>query len=126
MIKDIQEFIKKYEFDKEDMTLAKFGFRMSLLEEEYKETIYACEDRDAEEIIDGLIDIIVIAIGTLELSGVDVNKAWNEVMRANMSKVRGIKPGRESSGGFDVIKPEGWKGPDHSDNHGVLDILLSE
>jgi hypothetical protein len=43
-----------------------------------------------------------------------------------MSKVRGIKPGREQSGGFDVIKPEGWKGPNHEDNHGKLREIFSK
>lgn len=97
---------------------------MSLLMEEFNETIKAMEDQDAEEWVDGHIDILVIALGNLELAGVDVEKAWKEVFRANMSKVRGIKPGREASGGFDVMKPEGWKAPDHSDNHGVLDELF--
>lgn len=98
---------------------------MSLLREEFEETWTAHLNGDAEEIVDGHIDLLVIAIGNLYLAGVDVEKAWDEVFRANMSKVRGVKPGRESSGGFDVYKPEGWKAPSHKDNHGVLDELFS-
>lgn len=124
-IVDNVEFQQKYEFDKELLTAKKLDFRMDLLKEEFGETLSAYENKDAEELVDGLIDLVVIALGTLYLSKVSVNEAWTEVFRANMSKVRGVKPGREQSGGFDVIKPEGWKGPDHSANHGVLDELFT-
>jgi NTP pyrophosphatase (non-canonical NTP hydrolase) len=119
-------FQKRYEFDKENFTKQKLEFRMSLLKEEYEETMSAYLDSDSEEWVDGHIDLIVIALGNLHLAGIDISKAWNEVYQANMSKVRGVKPGRESSGGFDVIKPEGWKGPNHEDNHGTLDEIFAE
>lgn len=124
LIENNNEFQKKYGFDQEEFTPQKLAFRMELLEEEYNETFKAWDEHNAEEWVDGHIDLIVIALGNLSLAGVDVEKAWNEVIRANMSKVRGIKPGRESSGGFDVIKPEGWTGPDHSDNTGVLNDVF--
>lgn len=124
MIRDTQDLYRKYGFFEEEFDLKKLVFRMELLQEEFEETTQAVIDRDAEEIVDGLIDLIVIAIGTLELSGVSTGKAWNEVMRANFDKKRGVKKGRESSGGFDVIKPEGWKGPNHEFNHGCLDEIL--
>lgn len=120
MIDDIRAFIAKFGFDKDDFDMDKLEFRLSLLTEEFIETQRAHGAKDAEEVVDGLIDIIVIAIGTLVLAGVDVDKAWDEVMRANLSKKRGVKKGRESSGGFDVIKPEGWKGPNHYENKGKL------
>lgn len=126
MIDDNIEFQKKFKFDEKPMTIDQLEFRMSLIKEEYNETLDAYMTGNSEEWVDGHIDMIVIALGNLYLAGVDVEKAWKEVFRANMSKVRGIKPGREESGGFDVMKPEGWKAPDHSDNHGVLDGLFSE
>lgn len=119
-------FQKKYGFDSEPLTYEKLKFRMDLLKEEFSETSDAFKDSNAEEWVDGHIDLIVIALGNLHLAGVDINKAWGEVYRANMSKIRGVKPGREQSGGFDVIKPEGWVGPDHKDNHGKLDEIFSE
>lgn len=125
MINDIKDFIEKFGFDKDKMDINKLLFRQSLSDEEYNETFSALGQRDAEEYVDGQIDQIVILIGNLLLQGVDVEKAWNEVHRANMTKQRGVKPGREGSGGFDVVKPPGWKGPDHSDNHGVLDSLFN-
>lgn len=123
-IEDNVEFQTKYEFDKEPLTYEKLKFRMDLLKEEFGETSDAFKDSDAEEWVDGHIDLIVIALGNLHLAGVDIKKAWREVFRANMSKVRGVKPGREQSGGFDVIKPEGWVAPSHQDNHGKLDDIL--
>lgn len=119
-------FQRKYRFDEQPVSKKNLDFRMELLKEEYEETTKAYSENDAEEFVDGLVDLVVIALGTLHLSGVSANEAWSEVFRANMSKVRGIKPGREQSGGFDVYKPEGWVAPDHSKNHGKLDELFNQ
>ena len=126
IIEDNKNFQSKYGFDSEPMTFDKLKFRMSLLQEEFNETLTAFIEGDAEEWVDGHIDLLVIALGNLHLAGVDIDTAWNEVFRANMSKVRGVKPGREESGGFDVMKPLGWQGPDHSDNHGKLDDIFKK
>ena len=124
IVDDIRAFTVKFGFDKDKFDAEKLKFRNQLLTEEFLEIQQALGAKDAEEIVDGLVDLVVIAVGTLVLAGVDVDKAWNEVMRANMSKVRGVKKGRENSGGFDVTKPEGWKAPNHSSNHGNLDEIL--
>jgi predicted HAD superfamily Cof-like phosphohydrolase len=125
MIQDNLDFQSKFGFDKDEWTKERLDFRIDLLTEEFQETHEAYMQQDAEELVDGLIDLIVIALGTLSLSGVDVEKAWKEVFRANMSKQRGVKPGREHSGGVDVFKPEGWEGPNHKDNHGKLDEIFN-
>lgn len=125
MINDIKRFIKKFKFDKEPMTREKLKFRMDLLKEEFGETMDAFVNGDVEEWVDGNIDLIVIAIGNLELTGVDTKKAWKTVMNSNMSKTRGVKPGREQSGGFDVIKEPGKFIPvNHKGNHGILKGLM--
>lgn len=95
-------------------------FRINtMLQEEFDETKDALKNHDAEELVDGLIDVIVIAVGTLDLMGVEAEKAWNEVLRANASKEVGIKEGRPNPYGLpDLIKPEGWVGPNHGGNHG--------
>ena len=96
-------------------------FRLGMMQEELDETKAAFENNDAEEMVDGIIDLCVFAIGTLEVFGVDANKAWDEVYRANMSKEVGIKEGRPNPLGLpDLVKPEGWKGPDHKGNHGNI------
>lgn len=106
-------------------TKEKLDFRVNTLQkEEFEELKTAVKEMNAEEVVDALIDTIVIAVGTLQIFGVDVDKAWATVWHANMAKERGTKNTRPESGGFDLIKPEGWKKPDHSDNHGELDVVL--
>jgi len=100
-------------------------FRLSMCEEELNETKDAIEAKDPEEIVDGLIDMCVFAIGTLDVMGVDANKAWDRVYEANMVKSPGVKEGRPNPFGLpDLIKPEGWTAPSHEGNHGELDKAL--
>ncbi len=61
-------------------------FRVEFLNEELDETRKAVAEHDAEEIVDGLIDLCVVAIGTLDAFGVDPYKAWDEVLQANINK----------------------------------------
>jgi predicted HAD superfamily Cof-like phosphohydrolase len=126
-IVDNEEFQIKYGFNQEPMTQEKLSFRMDLLTEEFQETMAAYMQHNAEEWVDGHIDLIVIALGNLYLAGIDVNRAWAEVFHSNMSKTRGVKPGRENSGGFDVYKEPGkFVKADHSDNHGTLNDLFNK
>jgi hypothetical protein len=102
-----------------------FKLRMRMLNEEFSETMDAYLQGDPEELIDGLIDLVVIAIGTLDIVGVDPHEAWNEVYNANMAKEVGIKPGRANKLGLpDLRKPSGWKAPSHKLNHGKLPDIL--
>ena len=94
-------------------------FRIDFLQEELNETKSGVAFGDAEEVVDGLIDLCVVAIGTLDAFGVDANKAWDEVLKANLAKEVGIKPERPNPLKLpDLIKPEGWVGPVHEGNHG--------
>lgn len=97
-------------------------FRLNFLQEELNETrAAALVDKDPEEIVDGLIDLCVIAIGTLDAFNVAAHDAWQEVLKANMSKEVGVKETRPNPLGLpDLIKPEGWQGPSHRGNHGYL------
>ncbi len=99
-------------------------FRVAFLKEEFDETFKAVGEKDAEEIVDGLIDLCVVAIGTLDLMGVDAYEAWHEVHKANMSKEVGVKESRPNPLGLpDLVKPEGWKAPSHLGNHGLLNNI---
>ena len=130
--KDMQNMHKKYGVNKwmqaelqSDVDWRKVNkfmeFRIKMMQEELDETKKAYQDKNEEEIVDGIIDLCVFAIGTLEVFGVDANKAWDEVYRANMSKEVGIKEGRPNPLGLpDLVKPEGWKGPNHEGNHGNI------
>jgi hypothetical protein len=93
-------------------------FRIEFIEEELNELKNSI---DEVETVDALIDIVVVALGTLDTFDIDIDKAWNEVFEANMNKEVGINPSRSNEDGLpDLIKPEGWKEPDHSDNIGLL------
>ena len=130
--KDMQEMHKKYGVNKwmqaekqSDVDIRRFNkfmeFRIGMMQEELDETKNAYKEKNAEEMVDGIIDLCVFAIGTLEVFGVDANKAWDEVYKANMSKEVGIKQGRPNPLGLpDLVKPKGWKGPSHEDNHGNI------
>lgn len=105
--------------------LAEFmQFRLSMIAEELQETRDAVDAKDPEEMVDGLIDIIVFAVGTLDLFGVDGKKAWYSVYNANMSKEPGIKEGRPNPLGLpDMLKPADWQAPSHEGNHGLFTKL---
>ena len=131
--KDISDMHQKFGVNKwftknkSDKALMKkyLMFRMLMLNEELHETMQAVNTDNAEEIVDGLIDICVFAIGTLNVLEVDADKAWDAIHSANMAKEPGVKAGRPNPFGMpDLLKPEGWKGPDHSDNHGSISDIL--
>ena len=131
-VKDINEMQYKYGVHKwihdnrfnPDQLKRYLEFRIDFLQEELSETEAALVGMDAEEIVDGLIDLCVVAIGTLDAFGVDAHKAWDEILKANLAKEPGVKPERPNPHGLpDLIKPEGWEGPDHSDNHGKLNDI---
>ena len=114
----VKEWFEKNKHDKELMNNY-LNFRLAMCKEELDETMDAIEAKDPEEIVDGLIDLCVFAIGTLDVFGVDANEAWDRVYEANMAKSPGVKEGRPNPFGLpDLIKPEGWTAPTHEGNHG--------
>lgn len=105
-----------------DKLAAFLQFRKDFLAEELRELN---EAKDADDIVDALIDLCVVAIGTLDAYDVNPYIAWNRVLEANMAKEPGIKPSRPNPLGLpDMIKPPGWQGPTHVDNVGLLSKLF--
>lgn len=102
-------------------------FRFKFLQEELNEGLKAIGEKNPKEIVDSLIDMIVVAVGTLDLYDVDFPTAWYEVLKANMSKQVGVKEGRPNPHGLpDLIKPPGFINPDHTGNTGLLDKCFEE
>lgn len=101
-------------------------FRIDFLQEELDEMREALDDPDfkkdrADETVDALIDLCVVAIGTLNAFDVDSYEAWNRVHSKNMEKNPGINANRPNPLGLpDLIKPPGWTPPTHADNVGLL------
>jgi phosphoribosyl-ATP pyrophosphohydrolase len=120
----VHEWFEKNKHDK-DLMDKYLEFRLSMCKEELDETVAAYAAKDSEEVVDGLIDLVVFALGTLDVFGVDAKAAWDKVYEANMSKSPGIKPGRPNKFGLpDLVKPEGWQAPSHEGNHGHLPNVL--
>lgn len=124
---DISAMHNKFGFDKwfaenrdnKELMQKYLAFRLSMCKEELDETLDAIEAKDPEEIVDGLIDMCVFAIGTLDVFGIDAEKAWDSVYNANMNKNAGVKKGRPNPFGLpDLAKPEDWQPPSHANNHG--------
>lgn len=111
-------------------------FRIDFLQEELDEMRSALVDyqagtlagnKAADDTVDALIDLCVVAIGTLDAFDVKSDEAWNRVHRANMAKEVGIKASRPNPLGLpDLIKPEGWTAPSHSDNVGLLSKIYGD
>lgn len=111
--------------DNKDLMDKYLRFRLSMCKEELDESLDAVNNKDPEEIVDGLIDLCVFAIGTLDVFGVDANDAWDRVYNANVAKEPGVKEGRPNPWGLpDLLKPEGWEPPSHEGNHGDLPKAL--
>jgi len=133
---DIQDMHTKFgvntvvrDLDKEKLT--KFlEFRLNFLQEELdeaKEAFSTLKADRAEDVVDAMIDLCVVAIGTLDAFDVDAYEAWNRVHGKNMEKTPGIKPNRPNPLGLpDLIKPEGWTSPQHADNVGILNRIFTE
>mgnify|MGYP003139862200 FL=1 len=111
MLKDIEEFHKKFDLPrrhgiKNNKDIV--DFRIKFLEEELRELKEGVEDNDDAKILDSLVDIVYVAIGTAYIFDYPFWVAWKEVQDANMKKER--KESARSK--FDVTKPKGWKHPD--------------
>lgn len=129
---DMNKMHQYYEADEAVLGLDKeklkafLDFRFNFLQEELNEGRDAIAAGNSEEIVDSLIDLVVVAVGTLDLYGVDFDRAWNEVLLANMNKRVGVKESRPNAFGLpDLIKPEGWVAPSHAGNHGLLTKAFS-
>lgn len=127
-VQDIKEMHEQFgvnpvvrNFDR-DKLVAFVNFRLDFLQEELNEARIGGN----EGLVDALIDLCVVAIGTLNALDVDPYVAWDRVHACNMIKKVGIKPSRPNPLNMpDLIKPPGWKSPEHGDNIGLL-VKLSE
>ena len=98
----VDEWFEKNKHDKELMK--KFiQFRMLMIYEELGETMSAINNSDSEEIVDGLIDLCVFAIGTLDIFKVDANAGKPQIAyRETMLK--------SSEGNGKFIRQSGGRG----------------
>jgi predicted HAD superfamily Cof-like phosphohydrolase len=91
--------------------------RISLINEEADEFAHALLNEDMLEQIDALCDLLYVTFGAAVELGVDLEPFFDEVQKANMAKVGGVKRADGKQ-----LKPEGWLPP----NHKMIFALLYE
>ena len=116
LIDDIDKFHKKFGFEKNTKVgipnnSELINFRTSFLMEELSEYTNAIVKKDSAEVLDALVDIVYIALGTAWLFNLPFDKAWKEIQAANMKKVRAKDTTGKRGTKFDVIKPKDFKEP---------------
>ena len=83
--------------------------RRNLIEEEITETLDAIRGNDLVELADGIVDSIVVLLGTAITYGIDVRPIWDIIHNSNMAK----EGGKLRDDGK-MMKPEGWVSPKFS------------
>lgn len=116
---DVHAFHEKYGLTTDpDVGNSKWlDFREKFMDEELAEFKEARAKGDHAGMFDALLDLVYVAMGTADGLGWPWQAGWDRVQAANMSKVRAERDGGNSKrgSGFDVVKPAGWKAPDHTD-----------
>ena len=83
--------------------------RLDLIKEELNELEQAMKSKDLKEVADALTDILYVTYGAGCAYGIDLDKCFKEVQRANMSKL--------GSDGKPIYNEKGkvMKGPNYSE-----------
>lgn len=90
------------------LTRRQLDERVHCLREELEELIIAANNQDLPEMADALVDLTYFAKGTAVMMGLPWAELFDDVARANLSKIRGI--GKRGHA-VDLVKPPGWVGP---------------
>ena len=88
---DVKKFMKT--FGQQVVTKPQFPdektvkLRFDLIQEELNELQHAIKTKDLKEVADALTDILYVTYGAGCAYGIDLDKCFKEVQRANMSKL---------------------------------------
>jgi predicted HAD superfamily Cof-like phosphohydrolase len=102
---------------------AEKNFRVAALFEELEE--FAQDDTLVGQ-YDALLDLMVFALGTMERMGYPLSEGFATVMACNLAKQVGNNPSKSNPGrgqykGVDLVKPDGWTGPEDK----LTEILIN-
>lgn len=113
---DTKEFLDKLRIEvKKVPSLPAYSDKIKRYEHMLEECEEFLEANDLQGVVDSLIDIVYIALGTANMCGVDEetwNKCWARVHKANMAKEVNHNLSNKKLG---VYKPKGWVAPDFAD-----------
>jgi len=107
----LKEFITKFDIPKGEFTDNLVNERIEMLKEELEEIIFAADNWQEVEFLDGLVDLVYFAVGTAVILDYKFNEAFKRVHEANMQKVRA----HTERSAVDLIKPPGWVKPNLKD-----------
>jgi predicted HAD superfamily Cof-like phosphohydrolase len=105
---DVKTFIEACEQEKNDKNVLLYK---NLIREEFDEFIKAFLESHEEDMLDGCMDMIWVILGFCYMKGYDVEGAWNEVARSNLSKIDSETKKVIKNKQGKVMKPQGWTPP---------------
>lgn len=108
MNNDVVKFIEACEQERNENNILLYK---NLVREEFDEFIKAYLESDDEGQLDGCMDLIWVVLGYCYMKGFDVEGAWNEVARSNLSKIDPSTGKVNKRNDGKVLKPEGWTPP---------------
>ena len=108
MYTDVAVFIAACEQEK---TEGNASLYRNLIAEEFNEFIQANNKNDEIEKLDACMDMIWVILGYCIMKGYDVQGAWDEVARSNLSKIDKATGKVIKRADGKVLKPEGWTPP---------------
>lgn len=88
-----------------------FLFRQQHMLEELIELTDAHRKKDLPAFADALGDLLYLVCGTAHFANVDLNRVFEEIHRANMTKERARDVNNKRGSKIDVVKPPGWQPP---------------
>ena len=117
MMQDITNFHEKFGLPQREIGKSPSNklanFRIKFILEELQELNTAMGTENLGEVLDALVDIVYVALGTAYCFNLPFDEAWKRVHEANMKKVRATDPSASKRGStLDVVKPIGWEKPD--------------
>ena len=108
MYNDVVKFIQACEQEVNEKNVLLYK---NLIREEFDEFIKAYLENDNEAQLDGCMDLIWVVLGFCYMKGYDVQGAWDEVARSNLSKIDAETGKVIKNRNGKVMKPDGWTPP---------------
>jgi predicted HAD superfamily Cof-like phosphohydrolase len=109
MYNDVVKFIEACEQEKTPENAVLY---QKLVREEFDEFVRDYFAGDEIGQLDGCMDMIWVILGYCYMKGFDVEGAWAEVARSNLSKIDSVTGKVIKRNDGKVLKPEGWTPPE--------------